>query len=266
MLRTPQADKLRALIAQRNALVILGVQRSGNTLLSRDIASLGVLGSPAELLLKAEAAQRGRGARLAHFAAAGAAPGGDTFAVTLMVNYIERFGAWLRPAWRALAPGQPPRRALEDAALRFFQDRFDRTTFITLRRDPLWEAAYSHWRVSVTGQYHLELGKVRYGGRKVAWRDGDPIIPNPAEIVRYATKIAADHARIDAALARNDIVPLALNYREVVGCFPHYLGRVLAAAGKPETALASARREMEKLTPDVEIEAARTAIQEYLGL
>lgn len=264
--RASGADKLRALIAQPNALVILGVQRCGNTLLARDIASLGVLGNPAEHLLKAEAAQSSRGARLAHIAAAGAAPGGDTFAMTLMINYIGRFGALLMPARLPFVPGKLPIRAVEDVVLRFFRDRFERTTFVTLRRDPLWEAAYSHWRVSVTNQYHREPGKIRYGDGKVAWREGDPIIPDPAEIVRYATKIAENHARIDAALARNAIVPLALSYREVVDGFPDYLGRVLAAAGKSETALASAHRDMKKLTPDTEVEAARIAVREFLGL
>ncbi|MDQ2648467.1 MAG: hypothetical protein M3Z03_02805 [Actinomycetota bacterium] len=260
------ANDLRGLIPQRNALVILGNQRSGTNLLAKDIGALGTLGRPGEHLSRARRSGLDLRGQFEQFAADGGGPAGDTFAVTLMVNYLEHLGVWVAPTGPP-AKGTPGRSdRLEDVAVRFFLERFEKVTFVTLDREPLWEWAYSHWRLTVTNQYHLEDGEVRYGSREVGWRDGDPVVPDPAGILEFMHQIQRKRERLERLLERNAIEPVALTYREVVDEFPTYLHRITRAAGLPDGDLTGLRRALTKLAPQHEVDEARQSLRHFLGL
>ncbi len=254
------------MIPQRDALVILGVQRTGTALLGQDIKSLGVLGTPGEHLLKAEANIGSLHDKLAVFAQRGASAESDVFAVTLMMNYIQRFGALLLNDHAPQPTADTQRDMEEDAALRFFLDNFDQTTVVTLHRAALWDVAYSTWRVSITNQYHRNAETIITGGRIVKWRSGDPIIPDPAAILACLGKIIQSYRRIETLLTRHDVRPVRLDYDQVVADFPDYLYPVLAAAGRADCDLSVARRSMSKLVDTDERDRAKHAFLNYLGL
>jgi LPS sulfotransferase NodH len=254
---------LRAMIPAERALVILGVQRTGTMLLAEDIASLGILGVPGEHFLRAEEQGGSFRPQARRFAESGLTPGGGAvFAVTLMINYLESFGHWLRPSFAR----REKRAQARDRAIRFFTEGFDRPLFVTLARAPLWEAAYSQARAELTGELHRRPGTIDRSPRKVAWRPGDPVAVDPARVLARAAAIADQQAEIDALLARHAIAPLRLTYSEIVGAFPVYLGRVAEAAGFPAPDLSTARRTQTKLLPAKEVAQARAALAAYLGL
>lgn len=262
---THPADQLRALIPQENALLILGVQRTGTTLLAQDIASLKAIGTPGEHYLDAQGEAADREGQFADFARRGAAHGGNTFAVTLMSNYLAGFGRWLVPGGESAAAGMPYP-DLEDIAMRFYCERFQRLTVVTLLRLPIWKAAYSHWRVTVTNQYHHYAEGVRTGQRVVNWRPGDPIVPDPVGILALADKIKTDYARIADILNRHDINPIELTYDEVTTDFPGYLSKVAKTVGREDVDVTTARRLQIKLTPKAELTAAKAALEAHLGM
>jgi LPS sulfotransferase NodH len=252
------AARLRQLIPARDAVVILGVQRSGTTLLAQDIASLGSLGIPGEHMLIAERSLPDREATFARLASSGIGRNGEVFAITLMINYLSKLGTWL-----AGEGALRKRDDLEDLAIRFFIDNFERVTFVTLRRDPLWHVAYSHWRVAQTNEYHLTKEGPRMGNRSVAYRRGDPVVPDPEGILVMLGQVIEKYQQIEALLSRHGITPLQLVFDEVVGEFPCYLGKVTMAAGRPEVDVGLAQRTMLKLTPEAETDEARAALIDY---
>ena len=251
---------------QKNALLILGVQRTGTALLAKDIGSLGFLSTPGEHFLKIESGKLSAQDRNARFAALGTRPGSSVFAVTLMINYLHRFAKWLDPKVPEGLNDLALQLWLEDRALRFFLDGFDTTTVVTLHRAALWEVAYSTWRVSVTNQYHAVGADIRHGDRTVKWRPGDAIPLDPAAILLCLTPIIRNYRKIDALLARHNINPVRLSYDEVVDQFPAYLRRVMEPAGHGEKDETIARRQMTKLVDPDELDRARRAMTAYLGL
>jgi LPS sulfotransferase NodH len=260
------ADKLHALIPQRDALLILGVQRTGTALLASDIASLGFMGTPGEHLLKVTSGQMTNPARCARFAELGGGAGGRTFAVTLMMNYLSLFGKWLDPDLPDGLTSTAQQTEFDDRAMRFFLDRFDRTTVVTLHRDALWEVAYSTWRVSVTNQYHAMGANIRLGSREVTWQAGETIEIDPPAIILCLNMIIQSYRRIDDLVARHGISPVRLRYDEVVGEFPSYLRRVMVAAGYGDRDENAASRHMTKLVDQDELAKAKRAVAAYLGL
>lgn len=260
------ADQLRSLIPQRNALLILGVQRTGTTLLAKDIASLGFMGTPGEHVLKVISGDMTDDLRWASFAALGAQSGGGTFAVTLMMNYLSLFGKWLDPNLPGGQTEAAQQTVYDDRAMRFFLDRLDTTTVVTLHRAALWEVAYSTWRVSVTNQYHAIGSDIQLGARKVTWRASDPIPIDPPAILLCLNMIIRSYQQIDALLARHGITPVRLTYDEVVGEFPSYLRRVMISAGYGDRDENTASRQMTKLVDPDKLAKAKKAVAAYLGL
>lgn len=143
----------------RELVLVLASQRSGSTLLCRDLESLGGLGAPKEYFLdilgKNQRPGLGEKDVLEQISRGVTGEKSATGAVKLMVNYAPKIDAYIR----GTDPVAPPR-AIQNI-IDWAQERFDRVCVFALVRNNSLDQAISRAVASVTDIWHRNEGALQ---------------------------------------------------------------------------------------------------------
>ncbi|MCA8899613.1 MAG: hypothetical protein KDA53_00010 [Hyphomonas sp.] len=156
----------------RAITLVLASQRSGSTLLCRDIESLGGMGAPREYFLDIVGRSARNGlteADVLDRIARGVKPEAPGIgAVKLMVSYAPRIDSYIRGA-EAVAPQKAVQNIIDWA-----QERFDRVNLIALVRGNSLEQAISRAVANMTDVWHRHEAGMKdgnpYAGAKLPTR------------------------------------------------------------------------------------------------
>ena len=138
------------------ATFVIATQRSGSTLLSRDIESLGGLGGPGEYflkLLKDKTKTATEADVLACIEKGVRDDAPEVGAIKLMINYAPKVDALIRNA-----PPVDLNAALQNV-MGWANARFDHVTWIILIRDDLLEQVISRSVSQMTGVWHRDASQ-----------------------------------------------------------------------------------------------------------
>jgi len=210
---------------ENKAFVILATQRSGSTMLCKDVHSLEVLGSPDEhfwpLLQKHDPNKTGEDF-LQSFLINGNTTNSDYYSIKLMYDYLHKFGFWVSD--RTL-PFDQNTEYYRKYAINFFLENFDDVKFVYLTRKNKFEQALSHYRAVKTSVFHLvdnkEIRNVNITNPMNENQLLESIDVNLFD--RLYNKATNEDQKLKELIDEMGIKYVELVYEEIRNDYPHYL-------------------------------------------
>lgn len=246
--------------------MVLSTQRSGSTLLCRDIASLEKLGTPDEHFLELLSERTVDENSFSRLIAKGNPNGTDYYAINLMYNYLHTFGAWVMTG-----NINSKRGSIEDrrrAALQFFVDRFDHVVFVAVERKNLFDQALSRYRSQKTNVFHVtNTGKIISGFSKERCREADVIREFDFECFwNICSELVNERRNFSTLIENCGLHFIRLDYATIVDNFPDYLNEIIDSAGIGPLSITRSERALKKIVSKDFYDAARHAFLKRLGL
>lgn len=258
----------RAEIANVACLCIATTQRSGSTMVSKEIGATRVMGAPSELVQGLLVNMR-RGEDLpsvADWIEKGMTRDTGVFGLKIMVSQLPLLGAWItdsREATEILANEKTASQQLSEAALAFLRQS-QKTVFLRLDREDSFAQAYSRLRARKSGLYHqFASGKTQ--GRHEA-KAFSPEDMNITEICSELTQLLTEKDDLARFLPEGAADVQVLRYEKVVEQGPGYLDDIVAAFDGRIPAVETVGQKTTKIVDNEELDRAKTLFKQALWI
>jgi len=218
---------------EENALVILSTQRSGSTMLCKDIESLKVLGTPDEHfwpVLQKDDSKSGE-ELLNYFISNGNLTNSNYYAVKLMYDYLHLFGFWVSDRKESLDDPNNIEKYRE-YGITFFKKMFNNVIYIYLRRENKFEQALSHYRAIKTNVFHI-IDNVPIKSFYENYLSENEILDNIDINLfnRLYNRACNEDKALQELIDRLNIDYLPLVYEKIKNDYPNYLADIINRAG-----------------------------------
>jgi len=251
---------------EKHSLMILSTQRSGSTLLCRDIAGLNSIGSPDEYFLPLLASKKSDSARIDKFLRSGNKFNSDYYAINLMYNYLHQFGAWV--ATGKFNCGGRNRKSDALYAIDFFNNNFDNKIFVYIERTSLFDQALSRYRSHKSNVFHLtSSSKIISGFSGNSYTEKEIIEQfDFKEFMEYCNLLLIEKRNCARIVTESEVDWIHLKYEEVVNNYPDYLRKITNAAGFENITLVNKTRGLKKVISQEFYDQIKERFNKEIGL
>lgn len=264
-----EADPDLSQLADLELTCVISTQRSGSTMLARDLSSMTVFGTVDEHFtwLMNQIQANGRVPELQEVLKAGfVAP--DKFGLKIMVNQFAYFGAYIH------APASVEDMRKKDENIHkilsgyFFSSffkKFRKSNLIFLSRQELFAQSLSRLQARATGLYHDQTN-----GNRIELKP-DSTVPSGGlsfalAINKEIQLIAEEEAEARKMFQQTGANVFELSYQKVAKNYPDYLYEILDHFGIERSRAAQPARITKKVINDQTLRSAQARYLEAIGV
>ncbi|MAP93930.1 MAG: hypothetical protein CMK07_03170 [Ponticaulis sp.] len=247
-----------------DCFVLLSTQRTGSTLVCKDLESTGAFGVPGEHLLWLTRMFNKRGAvpTMDEFLSRGRSGSGNMFAINIMANQLIYLGAWLASPEEALPLINTPRgsRKLAISALQKLSPLFGATYLVSLKRDDIFATTFSRLKARATQDYHRADS-----GPDTGPKDSPSLEFSTFEILQEMTSIERSYIMNADALELATVGHMAISYDDAAENFPDYLKPVMQHCNLDPALSSRAKRSLKKVVSGTELKDQKDSFLSRIG-